>query len=69
MKNGDEGWLAGFRFERSALPDADMFFGVDTNYMEVGKYNSLELRVTHTRELSLGILATLGLKPKTDDTK
>lgn len=69
LKNVDERWQTGFTLQRSAISEAELFYGIDATYEAVGKYNSLEQRVEHTREMSLGLLATLGLEPETGGTK
>ena len=64
-----EGWGGKLTLEMSALHEADLYYGVETAYLDNSQYSGLESQIAHTRQLYLDILRRFGLEPAeaTDD--
>ena len=63
LTNAGERWSAVISLEGSAIKQANLYFRLETNFLEDGKYDSLERRIEHTRDLYYRILKGFGLEP------
>ena len=63
LRNREDGWNATVVLDRSAVEKADLFYRLDTTYLENGRYNNFDVQIEHTRTLYLGIIGRFGLEP------
>lgn len=64
FSNTEESWSVAFGLERSAIPGSHVFFDCNANYLNGGRYNSLDERVEHVRRIWLGVLQNFRLEPQ-----
>ena len=57
-----ESWGGKLALERSALDGADLFYRLETTYLDNSHYSGLEPQIEHARELYFGILRGFGLE-------
>ena len=51
FSNDDDGWAGKIALERSVLEQADLFYRVESAYIDTGKYVTLESQMQHVRDL------------------
>jgi hypothetical protein len=52
VANSEERWSTRFLIEPSRVPNADLFYQIENKYLDGGKYNTLEERKNHFRQIS-----------------
>lgn len=67
--NKSEGWAGKLALEMSALLEADLYYRIETAYLDNSHYSGLESQIAHTRQLYFDILRRFELEPAeaTDD--
>lgn len=67
--NDAEGWGGRIALERSLLDQADLYYRMESAYIDTGKYATLESQIQHTQDVYLEMLHRFGLEPFEAETE